>query len=205
MAKYLLITYTPRDESNTAKLVETFEEWAKDKHEISRLDLVATPPPFLLQDNLNALLKRNFFGLELTQEESEAVREADQLLAKLLEDDQLVIAFPMYNFSLPAAVKAWIDAVIQNGRTFRLTEEGNYEGLCNGKEALVLMTTGGDFGQDPAKSMNFAAPLMQTCLTFIGIKSHTVSAFGLNQYPDRVEEILLKAQEEMRSYLENAA
>ena len=201
MSKVLLVTYTPRFESNTGKLVQTYISTHADPSDIIHLDLVKTPAPLLLEDNLNALLKRNYMGMKLTGEENIAVQSADRLLHQLQEVNRIVIAFPMYNFSVPANIKAWIDVIIQNGKTFKITDEGGYEGLCQGKQALVLMTTGGDFSQEPAKNMNYATPLMQSCLSFMGIESHTITAYGLNQHMDRVDTIVEAAQKDVVNFL----
>ncbi|PHR61897.1 MAG: hypothetical protein COA43_01625 [Robiginitomaculum sp.] len=201
MSKILVVSYTPRHESNSAKLLQSFIEIAERKHHITHLDLVETPAPLLLTANLNALLKRNFMGMELAPEETKAVQGADHLTEQLQQCDRIVLAYPLYNFSLPAAVKAWFDVVIQNGKTFKIKDEGGYEGLCHGKKALILMTTGGDFSQEPAKSMNFATPLAQTCMGFMGIESHSISAYGLNQYADKADEITTATQQQIVAYL----
>ncbi|MFK5951160.1 MAG: NAD(P)H-dependent oxidoreductase [Methylococcales bacterium] len=203
MSNTLLVSYTPRFESNTKKLVKTYLQTTSDNSEITHLDLVKDPAPLLLEENLNALLKRNYMGMELTEIESNSVQSADQLLQQLLEADRIVIAFPMYNFSLPATVKAWIDAIIQVGKTFKMTGDGGYEGLCREKQALILMTTGGDFSQEPAKSMDYATPLIQACMGFIGIESHIITAYGLNQYMDRADDIVTETQKEIVRYLKN--
>jgi len=205
MTKTLLVRYTPRTDSNTAKLVETFIANVQGSTDMTVLDLVDNPPPLLLEENLNALLKRNFMGMALNDTENKAVNSADILVQQLLETDRVVIAFPMYNFSLPAAVKAWIDAIIQQGETFSMSDDGVYEGLCQGKRALILMTTGGDFSQESIKSMNFATPLIQTCMGFMGIESHCISAYGLNQYMDRADEIVKEAQRDIMVYLKDEA
>lgn len=202
MSKTLLVSYTPRYDSNTQKLVEAFLQTQKNL-EVTHLDLVKEPAPLLLEDNLNALLKRNYMGIELTEEENVFVASADKLLQQIQDADLIVVAFPMYNFSIPATVKAWIDAIIQNGKTFRMTDDGGYDGLCQGKQALILMTTGGDFSQEPAKSMNYATPLIETCFGFMGIESHSITAYGLNQYMDRVNEIVEESKLEVVKYIEN--
>jgi len=201
MSRILLITYTPRFESNTAKLVDTFIETMDKRSDITHLDLVKKPAPFLLEDNLNALLKRNFMGMKLTESENKAVESTDVLVQQLQETDQIVMAFPMYNFSVPATIKAWFDAVIQNGKTFKMTDEGGYEGLCQGKRSLILMSTGGDFSVEPAKSMNYATPLAEACMGFMDIESHSITAYGLNQYMDRANKIVADTQQEIKSYL----
>lgn len=199
MTKTLLINYTPRFESNTAKLVQTFIDEMANKTKITCLDLVKNPAPLLLEENLNALLKRNFMGMDLSDSENNAVQSADQLVQQLLETDRVVLAFPMYNLSLPATVKAWFDAVIQLGKTFTAGDAG-YEGLCQGKQALILMTVGGDYTQEPMVNMNHATPLAESLMGLMGIESHSVIAHGLNQYMDRADEILEETQQEIMAY-----
>jgi len=87
-----------------------------------------------------------------------------------------------------------------------MTEDGSYEGLCQGKQALILMTTGGDYSQEPVKSMNYATPLMQACMGFMNIESHTIASYGLNQYMDKANDIIAETQQEIVNYLkENRA
>ena len=171
------------------------------KTQITHIRLDKDPAPLLLEENLNALLKRNFAGLQLTQSESNAVQSTDHFLQQLQDADQIVLAFPMYNFSLPASVKAWVDAVIQNGKTFEITDQGSYQGLCQGKKALVLMTTGSDFSQEPIKSMDFASPLIQNCMAFMGIESQQITAYGLNQYMHKADQIIADSQREIVDFL----
>jgi len=203
MSNILLVSYTPRFESNTKKLVKTYLQATSNKSEIIHLDLVKQPAPLLLEDNLNALIKRNFMGMELTEIENNYVNGADQLVIQLLEADRIVIAFPMYNFSLPATVKAWIDTIVQSGKTFNMTENGEYKGLCQDKQALILMTTGSDFSQEPIRSMDYATPLIQACMAFMGIESHVITAYGLNQYMDRADHIIAETQQQIVKYLKN--
>ena len=82
----------------------------------------------------------------------------DEMLQQYKEADFIVLVHAMHNFSLPAPVKAWFDAVLQPNQTFKLTEKG-YEGLCHGTKAAILMTTGGDYKLDIVKDMNFATGL----------------------------------------------
>ncbi len=201
MSNTLLISYTPRLESNTAKLLQTFLDNCANPEQVNHLDLVKTPPPLLLTDNLNAILKRNFIGLALNDAESKSAESADVLTQQLLDADRIVLAFPMYNFSVPATVKAWIDAVVQKEKTFTINEDGSYAGLCHCKEALIIMTTGSDMSQEPMKSMDFALPLAKTSIGFMGIESHGIVAYGLNQYMDRVDDIVVAAQQEITQFL----
>ena len=201
MMKTLLVSYTPRFDSNTQKLLQTFIQASSGGSELTHVDLVKEPAPLLLEQNLNALLKRNYLGEKLTTDECGALKTADGFLQQLQASDRIVIAFPMYNFSVPAGIKAWIDVIVQNGHTFKINEERQYEGLCQGKRALILMTTGSDFSQESMKPMNYATPLMQSCLGFMGIPSQAITAFGLNQYMDKADSIVNKAQQDIVDYV----
>ncbi|AWM12890.1 hypothetical protein DI487_02740 [Flavobacterium sediminis] len=198
MKKTLVVTYTPRIDSNTKKLVDYFLDYNQDNTNIKILDLTETTPDLLLQENLNLFLKRNYGGIALEDEEVRILEKNDFMLQQVLDADYVVLAYPMYNFSLPATVKAWIDGITQAGKTFKLTETG-YKGLCENKKALVLMTTGSDFSVEPVKSMNYATPLISQQFDFIGIPTEHITAFGLQQYPEKVFSILEDSKQEIKS------
>lgn len=189
MKKTLVVSYTPRDNSNTKKMVDYFMESNKIKTQITLLDLTEVTPDLLLKKNLNLYVNRNFGGMKLNEEQQKILYKNDKMMNQLLDTDFIVLASPMYNMSLPATVKAWIDAVIQAGKTFASTEEG-LKGLCENKQALVLMTSGSDFGTEPLKSMNFATPLLSACFGLMGIPTEAINVFGMQQYPDKSEEML---------------
>ncbi|GGU52019.1 FMN-dependent NADH-azoreductase 1 [Pseudomonas laurentiana] len=67
---------------------------------------------------------------------------SSETLQEFLDADAVVIAAPMYNFSVPSQLKAWIDRIAVAGKTFRYTEAGP-EGLCGGKKVIVVSTSGG--------------------------------------------------------------
>lgn len=193
MRKTLLVTYTPRIGSSTRQLVDTFIESAKNKTEIIELDLALNPPDLLLSERLNVFIKDIYTPEPLTEQETALLAKNEEMVKQVKDADYIVIAYPMYNFSIPATVKAWIDVIIQSGKTFELTENG-FKGLCTNKKALILSTTGYDYENEPAKSADFSLPLMQSTLNFIGIKSQNVVAYGLNQYADRKGKIIAQAQ-----------
>jgi FMN-dependent NADH-azoreductase len=67
-----------------------------------------------------------------------AIALSDELVSELIEADEIVLATPMYNFAVPAALKAWVDHVVRAGKTFRYTAAGKPEGLLAGKNRKVL-------------------------------------------------------------------
>lgn len=87
-----------------------------------------------------------------------------------MEPDQVVITTPIYNLSLPAALKAWIDQVVRVGRTFA-RHDGGFKGLASVKRAIVIVASGSDFRSgSPGKSYNFIEPYLRAVLGFIGVQ-----------------------------------
>ncbi|HEX8046298.1 FMN-dependent NADH-azoreductase [Rhizobium sp.] len=91
---------------------------------------------------------------------------SNELADELIASDILVIGAPMYNFSVASQLKAWIDRVIQPGKTFRYTETGPI-GLVDGKKVVIVSTRGGSYLSAP---MDFQEAYLKTALGFIGIK-----------------------------------
>ncbi len=102
--------------------------------------------------------------------EQVALAEGDLLIDELLNADVIVIAAPMYNFSIPASLKLWIDHVARAGRTFSYSADGP-KGLLKNKKAYIVISSGGVPLESP---MDFATPYLKTVLGFIGITDVTV-------------------------------
>ncbi|PIW54501.1 MAG: FMN-dependent NADH-azoreductase [Sphingomonadales bacterium CG12_big_fil_rev_8_21_14_0_65_65_10] len=101
-----------------------------------------------------------------------AFGEADSLdaLAQFKAADTVVIGAPMYNFTIPTQLKAWIDRVLVAGETFRYREDGSVEGLMGGKRVIVAIARGGLYGEDSAQwSVEHAERYLTSVLGFIGI------------------------------------
>ena len=101
-----------------------------------------------------------------------APAKSDELVAEVTAADVLVIATPIYNFSVPASLKAWIDQVARARLTFRYTEHGP-QGLLAGKKAYVLVATG---GTEVGSEIDFATPWLKFVLGFLGITDIEVIA-----------------------------
>jgi FMN-dependent NADH-azoreductase len=107
-----------------------------------------------------------------TQRHLETLALSDELVEELKSADILVIGAPVYNFSIPAALKAWIDMVCRARQTFRYTESGPV-GLLTGKTAYVVVATGGVPVGSP---VDFATPYLRHALAFIGISDVKIIA-----------------------------
>lgn len=107
-----------------------------------------------------------------TAAQRQALVKSDELVGELMAADVLVIATPIYNFGVPASLKAWIDQVARARLTFRYTEYGP-EGLLTGKKAYILAATG---GTEVGSAIDFATPWLTFVLGFLGITDVEVIA-----------------------------
>jgi len=159
--------------SLTADLVAALE----DRHpgaEIIRRDL-ADGIPMINADWIAA----NFTPAEeRTPTQRITLARSDALVAELKEADILVIGAPIYNFSVPTALKAWIDMIARARLTFRYTEKG-VEGLLLNKKAYIVVPSGGVPVGSP---VDFATPYLRHALAFVGIDDiEIVAATGADR------------------------
>ncbi|HJP68549.1 MAG TPA: NAD(P)H-dependent oxidoreductase [Sphingomicrobium sp.] len=112
------------------------------------------------------------------------------VLDEFLAADTIVIGAPMYNFTLPTQLKAWIDRIVVAGKTFRYTETVP-EGLAGGKRVIIALARGGIYsGTSPAAALEHLETYLKGVFNFIGIEPEFVIAEGLNLGPDRREQSL---------------
>ena len=107
-----------------------------------------------------------------TQQQIDTLSLSDELVGELKRADAIVIGVPVYNFSISAALKAWIDMVARARSTFRYTDDGPV-GLLTGKKAYVVVATG---GVAVGSLMDFATPYLRHALAFLGITDVEVIA-----------------------------
>lgn len=117
-----------------------------------------------------------------TEAHKKALLTSDLLIAELLSADLIVIGTPMYNFNVPAALKAWIDNIVRLNKTFSLSADG-LKGLAAGRRALVIVAGGSSYDKGSLlESYDHQTPYMRTILGFIGITDVTfVMAGGTNR------------------------
>ena len=154
----------------SAKIVEQLKSalWGE---ELIRRDLVAEPLPHLTLDAF-----------------------ADtKVLDEFLAADTIVIGAPMYNFTLPTQLKAWLDRILVAGKTFRYTENGP-EGLAKGKRVIIALARGGIYDAgSPAAALEHLESYLRGVFNFIGIEPEFVAADGLNISPEQRELSLREA------------
>jgi len=115
------------------------------------------------------------------------------VLDEFLAADMIVIGAPMYNFTLPTQLKAWLDRILVAGKTFRYTETGP-EGLAKGKRVIVALARGGfyDLGS-PASALEHLETYLRGVFSFIGIEPEFVAADGLAIGPEQREASIKQA------------
>ncbi len=127
---------------------------------------VADGLPFVTEDWVGA----NFTDeADRSEGQKATLNLSDTLVDEIIAADTIVIGVPIYNFGIPAALKAWIDMVARARKTFQYTANGP-EGLLNGKKAYILVASG---GTEVGSELDFATGYLRHVLGFIGINDVT--------------------------------
>jgi FMN-dependent NADH-azoreductase len=163
----LAIEVSPRsDDSVSRKLTAEFiGQWqaAHPGEAVVVRDLVATRLPFV---DLPWIEGAFMPPATHSPEAAAAIKVSDDLVAELQAADHIVVGTPMYNFSIPARLKAWIDHVVRVG----VTVSTDNKGLLTGKSADVILASGGDFSPgSPVEKYNQASGYLRQMLAYIGI------------------------------------
>jgi len=176
---------------------QAVEQWLANhpETEVERLDLAVDTPPHFSADSLG--IRRPATG-ELSEAEQRENALAEALVSQFLAADVIVVGAPLYNFSIPSQLKAWIDRLAQAGRTFRYTENGP-EGLATGKTVIAILSRGGIYSTSEAgQAMEHQETYLKTVFGFFGITDvRVVRAEGTDLGAESRETALRTATEEI--------
>jgi FMN-dependent NADH-azoreductase len=146
-------------------------------------------------------LSPDYFAINATPEEQRSAAQAselkvsDALIEEFLAADALIIGAPLYNFTIPSGLKAWIDRIAVAGKTFRYTAEGPV-GLAGGKKVVIVATSGGRYAESPVDLAHVGH--LKTVLNFLGITDiAVVRAAGLSISPDDRAKAIAAAEAEI--------
>ncbi len=172
----LVVETSPRgDASVSRQLTRRFvSDWraAHPQGDVVLRDLMDTDLPHINEAWLNAYFTPPD---RQTPDMKQALSQSDVLVAELLAADQLVIGTPVYNYNVPAALKAWIDHIVRKGLTLGFDGKG----LLAGKKATVLIASGGSYGEgSPIRERDIATQYLRLILGVIGISDLTFVAGG---------------------------
>ncbi len=175
MPTLLKIDVSPRgDYSVSRRLSQQFaQEWQKTHSgQVVTRDLAKTDLPFV---DLPWIAGAYSTPDQHTPEQQAALKISDELIAEIFAADHILLATPMYNFSIPASLKAYIDHVVRIGKTFT----SSYEGLIKGKKVTVLIASGGVYSAgSPTESYNSESSYLKQILGFIGLTDVTIVLAG---------------------------
>ena len=168
MPSVLAIYASPRgDNSNSKDLAGDLATKLAEGGQVTTRDLIDSDLPYVTNQMIGAYFSN---PAEHTDEQKRVIRDSDTYVGEVKAADIIVVGTPMYNFTVPGTLKAWIDLVARVGHTFEYTSEGP-KGLLKNKKAYVVATTGGTpIGSD----YDFLTPYLKLFFGFIGITDVTI-------------------------------
>ena len=188
MTKLLVVETSPRgDHSISRTMTRRFVAGWRAAHpdgDVTDRDLTETDLPFVTAPWLQAYFTP---PEQHSPDMRTALRLSDELVGEVLDADHVVIATPVYNYNVPAALKAWVDHVVRKGLT--LGTDG--KGLVTGKTATVLLASGGVYTEgSPIRDRDLATQYLRLILNVIGITDVTVVAGGGAKVVDMGEQTM---------------
>lgn len=186
--RLLRVDSSARRNSVSRQLTGRFvEAWQKEhpEGEVIERDLATTPIHPITDEWVQAIYAH---PANLTDEQKQLLRQSDTLIDELRQADTIVIGSPMYNFAIPAALKAWIDQVVRVGQTVLFAADGP-KGILTGKKVYVVTSRGGAFRPGkPTERFDYQEPYLRHILAFIGLTDVTF-IHAENQKPGPQGEI----------------
>jgi FMN-dependent NADH-azoreductase len=178
MTRILRIDASSRPEgAHSRELANMFiSEWLarEPDAEIMQRDLADVTVPHIANETIQGYYTP---AEQMTPALKEATALSDLLITEVIDADVLLIATPMYNFSVPSALKAWIDQIVRIGRTFSYDGK-SFTGLLPGRRAFIMVAygAGGYLDGGPFAAADFLQPYLRFLLGFLGISDVTFVA-----------------------------
>lgn len=194
-----LITSFKGKDSLSFQLGNAIVEKVKTQYpetDISIRNLVKNEMPHLNDLHFTSFITPSEY---LSTELWDAVSYSDEAIKELMSADVLVIDVPMYNFSIPSSLKAWIDHIVRAGITFRYTKNG-VEGLVKDKKVFLAIASGGVYSDGPMKEFDLTEKYLRNILGFIGITNVTTFRVEGTAIPQLKETALPKALQSVATY-----
>jgi FMN-dependent NADH-azoreductase len=196
MPQVLYITAHPHNETQSYSMavgkafIESYKE-VNPADEIVHLDLYKENIPHIDADVFSGWgkLRSGQAFAELSAEEKAKVGRLDELSEQFVAVDKYVFVTPLWNFSFPPVMKAYLDSVAVAGKTFKYSEQGAV-GLLTDKKALHIQARGGVYSEGPAAQMEMGHRYISVLMSFFGIPTlEGLFVEGHNAMPDKAQEI----------------
>ena len=176
MTKLLVVETSPRGNASISRNITRrfVQEWraTHPAGEIVDRDLTETGLHFVTAPWLQAYFTPPD---QQTPQTKDALALSDELTAELLAADEVAIATPVYNYNVPALLKAWIDHIVRKGLTLGFDGKG----LVTGKKATILIASGGVYTEgSPIRDRDIASQYLRLILNVIGIEDVAIVAGG---------------------------
>ena len=170
--KLLHVVATPRQDSSTTLMVaHTFIDELRTQADVdlTTVDLFNTDLPAVAGTNIE--VKYHLMtGAPIDRSHRESWQQIERLIEEFVSADCYLISSPMWNLSIPYALKYYIDCLVQPGYVFRYDEHGVPVPLVTGKKMVCVTSRGGDFGpSSPLHAYDFQEPYLRAIFGFIGI------------------------------------
>lgn len=173
MARILAITANPKEESGSVskRMLHTFLNTYTEKHPADQVEVLDLYKEKLhqLNEQYIGVMYRQVDAAKAGKEAQALLKQSDALINKIKRADKIVIAIPMWNFSVPPVFKMFIDLVIYPGKTFAFKGPGQYEGLLKDRKVLVLGARGGVYKEEPYKAYDLEEPWIRNVFAFMGV------------------------------------
>jgi FMN-dependent NADH-azoreductase len=158
---------------------------------VKEVSLVDERFPHLEEAHLNAFFTP---AANRTPENLVAIKHSDEAIAEIMDADIIVLGVPLYNFSIPSNLKAWIDHISRAGVTFKYDENGP-EGLIKNKKLYIAFSAGGIYTEGPMTSYDTATPYLKSVFGFLGLTDVTVVRVEGTSIPGIQDNALAKGIE----------
>lgn len=210
MSKLLYIKGNPKDESMSYSLqvgrafIEAYKK-INPKDEVLEIDIYNSNIPLIDKDMFNAWgkLQGGKSFNELTSEEKVKVKRFNELTEEFISANKYVFVTPLWNFSMPPMVKAYIDTICVAGKTFKYTDKGPI-GLLKDKKAIHIQASGGVYSSGPTSQAEHGINYIKDVCRFIGIEDFKpIYVEGMAQSPEKAEEIKNNAIKEVQNISKN--
>ncbi|TYO71135.1 FMN-dependent NADH-azoreductase [Rossellomorea marisflavi] len=203
MAKVLYITAHPHDETQSYSMavasafITSYQQSHQDD-QITHLDLYKEHIPAIDADVFSGWGKLQSGG-DLSPDEQTKVSRLNELSKQFVEADKYVFVTPLWNFSFPPVMKAYIDSVAVAGKSFKYTENGPV-GLLTDKKAIHIQARGGIYSHGPQAELEMGHRYLGIIMQFFGVPTFEgIFVEGHAAMPDKAEEIKADAIEKAKA------